>query len=158
MRPKFSQKLEEATAEGKTAARPASPGRPPKRVTMTDVARIAGCSQSTVSVVLNETPGVKISERTRRRVHTAIEELGYEYQRGKPAGRASESRQIAIVFDQMATSPEAVISMDGAREAAWQSGSLDSPRTGSSPGCRPQSSSSRAMCRSCFKSFSGTSP
>jgi LacI family transcriptional regulator len=89
---------------------------------MTDVARVAGCSQSTVSVVLNETPGIKISERTRRRVRTAIEELGYEYQRGKPAGRASESRQIAIVFDQMATSPEAVISMDGAREAAWQSG------------------------------------
>lgn len=122
MRPKFSEKPAEATPEPKPAARPASPGRPPKRVTMTDVARVAGCSQSTVSVVLNQTPGIKISERTRRRVHAAIEELGYEYQHGKPAGRTAESRQIAIVFDQMATSPEAVISMDGAREAAWQSG------------------------------------
>ncbi|WP_193367818.1 LacI family DNA-binding transcriptional regulator [Pelagibius marinus] len=88
---------------------------------MTDVARVAGCSQSTVSVVLNETPGIRISDRTRRRVKAAVDELGYGYQRSK-ASRSFESCQIAIIFDQMATSPEAVVSFDGAREAAWQSG------------------------------------
>jgi LacI family transcriptional regulator len=50
-----------------------------------------------------------------------MDELGYHYQKSK-GGRASESRQIAIIFDHIATSPEAVVSIDGAREAAWQSG------------------------------------
>lgn len=108
-------------ADSQDASPSASPGRPAKRITMTDVARLAGCSQSTVSVVLNGTPGIRISERTRRRVKATVEELGYQYQRSK-ASRTVESRQIAIVFDQMATSPEAVVSFDGAREAAWQSG------------------------------------
>ncbi|GAA1574674.1 LacI family DNA-binding transcriptional regulator [Actinomadura kijaniata] len=50
------------------AARPA---------TSTDVARLAGVSQATVSYVLNDAPGVKISEETRERVRRAAEELGY---------------------------------------------------------------------------------
>src|ERR1700692_1499350 len=46
-----------------------------KRVTMTDVARLAACSQSTVSVVLNNTPGIRISRTTRERVIKAAEDL-----------------------------------------------------------------------------------
>jgi LacI family transcriptional regulator len=49
-----------------------------KRVTMTDVARLAACSQSTVSVVLNNTPGIRISKETRERVIKVAEQLGYE--------------------------------------------------------------------------------
>jgi LacI family transcriptional regulator len=94
-----------------------------KRVTMTDVARAAGCSQSTVSVVLNNTPSIKISAETKSRVLSAIEDLGYRQQKTKPAP-ASNIRQIAIIFDRIATSPEAVISIDGAREAAWESGHI----------------------------------
>lgn len=94
-----------------------------KRVTMTDVARAAGCSQSTVSVVLNNTPGIKISAETRNRVLSAIEDLGYRPQKTRPAA-VSKSQQIAIIFDRIATSPEAVISIDGAREAAWESGHI----------------------------------
>ena len=93
-----------------------------KRVTMTDVARAAGCSQSTVSVVLNNTPSIKISAETRNRVLSAIDELGYRPQKTRPA--VSKSQQIAIIFDRIATSPEAVISIDGAREAAWESGHI----------------------------------
>lgn len=118
MRHEFGE--EDAETDPAEAKSPAA-GRQLKRVTMTDVARVAGCSQSTVSVVLNETPGIKISERTKRRVHEAIDELGYHYQQGK-TGRSAGTRQIALVFDQMATSPEALVSFDGAREAAWQSG------------------------------------
>jgi LacI family transcriptional regulator len=88
---------------------------------MTDVARRASCSQSTVSVVLNKTPGIKISEQTKRRVRKAIVDLGYHEQKSR-TGRTTETHQIAIIFDQIATSPEAVVSFDGAREAAWQSG------------------------------------
>lgn len=94
---------------------------PSKRTTMTDVARLAGCSQSTVSVVLNNTPGIIIARETRRRVTEAAEELGYRHQRGN-AGARGQPRQISIVFDFMATSPEAVVSIDGAREAAWSTG------------------------------------
>ncbi|HTO29172.1 MAG TPA: LacI family DNA-binding transcriptional regulator, partial [Devosia sp.] len=42
-----------------------------RRVTMTDVAKAAGCSQATVSFVLNRTPGMKLSQQTRDRVTEA---------------------------------------------------------------------------------------
>ncbi|MFB4296762.1 LacI family DNA-binding transcriptional regulator [Actinomadura sp. NTSP31] len=53
---------------------PAPSGRP---ATSVDVARLAGVSQATVSYVLNDAPGVTISEATRARVRAAAEELGY---------------------------------------------------------------------------------
>ncbi len=46
-------------------------------VTSIDVARASGVSRTTVSYVLNGTPGVTISEATRRRVLEAAEQLGY---------------------------------------------------------------------------------
>jgi len=94
-----------------------------KRVTMTDVARLAGCSQSTVSVVLNNTPGIRISRATRERVVKGAEQLGYEMTPSR-AALTDRPRQIAIVFDRIATSPEAVVSIDGAREAAWMTGQV----------------------------------
>jgi LacI family transcriptional regulator len=48
-----------------------------KRPTQDDVARVAGVSQTVVSVVLNDRSPVAISPETRQRVLTAIEELGY---------------------------------------------------------------------------------
>jgi LacI family transcriptional regulator len=92
-----------------------------KRVTMTDVARLAACSQSTVSVVLNNTPGIRISRTTRERVIKAAEDLGYEIIPGH-AVLTDRPRQIAVIFDRIATSPEAVVSIDGAREMAWTTG------------------------------------
>lgn len=47
------------------------------RATMIDVARAAGCSQSTVSIVLNRTPGYNIPRETRQRVAAAAVALGY---------------------------------------------------------------------------------
>jgi LacI family transcriptional regulator len=108
-------------------ADPEAPGedsgrrRGSKRVTMTDVAQYAGCSQSTVSVVLNGTPGIKIARDTRERVAKAVAALGYRHQRSLPR-RGTGIRQIAMIFDQIATSPEPVVAMDGAREAAWETG------------------------------------
>jgi LacI family transcriptional regulator len=96
-------------------------GRGGKRVTMTDVAQHAACSQSTVSVVLNGTTGIKISRGTRKRVADAVAALGYRHQKSLPR-RGTGIRQIAMIFDQIATSPEPVVSIDGAREAAWESG------------------------------------
>jgi LacI family transcriptional regulator len=112
--------LQHETGEGSRAPGERPPGR---RVTMTDVARAAGCSQSTVSVVINNTPGIKISAETRDRVLAAIEELGYRAQKSRSAP-AGKIQQIAVIFDRIATSPEAVVSIDGAREAAWESGHI----------------------------------
>ena len=94
-----------------------------KRVTMTDIARLAGCSQSTVSVVLNNTPNIRISKETRERVLKGAEQLGYEIVPGH-AALTGRPRQIAVLFDRIATSPEAVISIDGAREMAWTTGHI----------------------------------
>jgi LacI family transcriptional regulator len=50
---------------------------PKKRVTSQDVADLAGVSRTTVSLVLNEVRGFKITEETRQRVRAAAEQLGY---------------------------------------------------------------------------------
>ena len=48
-----------------------------RRVTSRDVAARAGVSRTTVSFVLNDVPGVNISQETRNRVLQAAQELGY---------------------------------------------------------------------------------
>ena len=105
----------------KRRARPASEQAARRRVTMTDVARLAECSQSTVSVVLNNTPGIHISASTRERVFAAARQLRYEIARSAtvPGERPA---QVAVVFDRIATSPEAVVAIDGIRESAWATG------------------------------------
>jgi len=47
------------------------------RATTRDVAEKAGVSRTTVSFVLNDVPGMRISEETRRRVLAAAEALNY---------------------------------------------------------------------------------
>ncbi len=49
-----------------------------KRVRRIDVAKAAGVSQTTVSYVLRNTPGVNISDDTRKRVLDVAEKLGYQ--------------------------------------------------------------------------------
>ncbi len=91
-----------------------------RRVTMTDVARRAGVSQSTVSFVLNGAEDMRISRETRQRDLDAVEDLGY---RSRAAGRppsATEHRVIGLMFDEIATSPFAAISIEGAQEEAWK--------------------------------------
>src|SRR4051812_35522731 len=94
-----------------------------KRVTMTDVANLAQCSQSTVSVVLSPQAKVKISKATTERVLKAAAELGYRIE--QPARkRPSTIRKIAVIFDDLSVCPEAVISVDGVREATWDTGDI----------------------------------
>ena len=49
-----------------------------KKVTSSDVARRAGVSQATVSMVLNKKYNVSFSKEVIRRVENAAQELGYE--------------------------------------------------------------------------------
>jgi LacI family transcriptional regulator len=99
---------------------------------MTDIARIAGCSQATVSFVLNKAPGVKISEDTRLRVIEAARSLNYavtslahlDVEPASAGGVAKRARFTAFVVDQLATSPEAVVAIEGVRQASWADGHL----------------------------------
>jgi DNA-binding LacI/PurR family transcriptional regulator len=66
-----------------------------RRATSTDVAREAGLSRATVSYVLNDTPGQKIPDATRRRVLEAAARLGYA---PSAAARALRSGRSDIVL------------------------------------------------------------
>ena len=52
-----------------------------KKVTSSDVAKRAGVSQATVSMVLNKKYNVSFSKEVIRRVEEAAQELGYELPR-----------------------------------------------------------------------------
>lgn len=98
-----------------------------RRVTMTDIARAAGCSQATVSVVLNNAPGVKISSTTRTRVIDAALELGYTaptfaHLPSQQSLQPSNNGIIGFLVDQLSTSPEAVVAIEGVRQATWEEG------------------------------------
>ena len=91
---------------------------------MTDVARLAGCSQATVSFVLNNAAGVKISAETRGKVVEAARSLGYGTHSliHRPHLTAMRSGSIGFLCDQLATSPESVNAIEGARQACWEDG------------------------------------
>jgi LacI family transcriptional regulator len=95
-------------------------GSDASRVTMKDVAVRAGVSQSTVSFVLNGLEDMRISLETRRRVLEAVAALNY---RPRAAGRPPKSvglGVIGVMFDEIATSPFAAISIEGIQEEAWK--------------------------------------
>ncbi|KQV40767.1 MULTISPECIES: LacI family DNA-binding transcriptional regulator [unclassified Rhizobium] len=93
-----------------------------KRVTMMDVAKLAGCSQATVSFVLNSVTDIKISADLRSRVLEAARSLGYGT--GSPIRRAAMEELrggcIGFIVDQLATTPEAVNAIEGARQESWE--------------------------------------
>jgi LacI family transcriptional regulator len=92
---------------------------------MTDVARAVGCSQATVSLVLNGVTDIKLSRSLRDRVIAVAGELGYVLPTGKAErAAATAGGTIAFVVDQLATSPEAVVAIEGARQASWAAGQV----------------------------------
>lgn len=101
---------------------------PARRPTMTDVAKAAGVSQSTVSMVLNNVDGSRLAAATRARVLTVAMELGYRLSRRDvtaPSLSAANSpgrNLVAYLVDELSTSVHPVQSVDGARDAAWQQG------------------------------------
>ncbi len=102
-------------------------GSPRRRVTMTDVAREAGCSQATVSFVLNRNDSIKISPQMRDRVYAAAKALGYSPTGAAivPVEEAPETGSvIGFAVDQLSTSPEAVVAIEGARQASWGAGKV----------------------------------
>ncbi|MDD1782981.1 LacI family DNA-binding transcriptional regulator [Enterovibrio sp. ZSDZ35] len=71
-----------------------------RKATVIDVAKAAGVSKSTVSLVLRGSEGVKAE--TVAKVNIAIEQLGYVYNRDAASLRNKESNLIAIVANDLA--------------------------------------------------------
>jgi LacI family transcriptional regulator len=100
---------------------------------MTDVAKAAGVSQSTVSMVLNNMSGARLSDATRARVLSLAVELGYRLPRRETSAALPHAATaapdtslpprrnlIGYLVDEISTSPHPVVSVDGARDAAWE--------------------------------------
>lgn len=85
---------------------------PRSRPTAVDVARLSGVSTATVSYVLNDAPGQKISDSTRERVLAAAAELGYVQH---PAAQALARGASRVVLLDMSAVPHGALTDDGAR-------------------------------------------
>jgi len=102
------------TKAGKARGKPARP-------TMVDVARHAGVSQASVSLVLNDTGGVRVADATRQKVREAAEALGYRVWRRSPVGSGS-IRTIGLLVDDIGSNPLSLNAVEAARERAWRDG------------------------------------
>lgn len=93
------------------------------RPTMVDVAKLAGVSQATVSMVLNDTGGTRVQERTRKHVRDAAEQLGYRVWLRAPVGRGG-LQAIGFVVDDSTGNPIVNKAIDAAQQLAWDNGAV----------------------------------
>lgn len=71
-----------------------------RRITSHHVAKRAGVSRSTVSLILNNTPGLKFAEATRARVLRAAAELGYVPSAAARSLARGEARALGLIICQ----------------------------------------------------------
>src|SRR5471032_1606828 len=96
-----------------------------RRPTMTDIAKLTGVSQSTVSLVLNNATGAKFSEATRSKVLNAAHDLGYRLSLREPVATSTDERNLIVYLaDEISTSPHPVVNADGARDTAFANGRM----------------------------------
>lgn len=90
---------------------------------MTDVAALAGVSQTTVSLVLNGIGEARVSDETILRVKKAAKTLGYMHAvRRAGSGTRPGGGVIGFLIDEISTDPWMAIALDGLREKAAASG------------------------------------
>lgn len=68
-----------------------------KKVTSQDVAKLAGVSQASVSLILNNSDKVTFSSETKEQVFAAAKELGYKLPRRTRPGDQKKNRQLLIL-------------------------------------------------------------
>jgi DNA-binding LacI/PurR family transcriptional regulator len=93
----------------------------PQRVTSIDVARHAGVSQSTVSLVFSGKGRGRVSQATQERVRRAARELGYRPNVAAQALRLGSSRAVALLVPDV-TNPFFSRVLRGAQRAAQAAG------------------------------------
>lgn len=93
--------------------------------TMSDVARYAGVSRTTVSFVLNNhASSASIPTETKERILEAAKELSYRPNLSAKALSTNQTHSIGFITDEIATTPFAVNIIKGAQDAAWTNGKL----------------------------------
>lgn len=88
------------------------------KVTMNDIARAAGVSQATVSLVLNQSRNIKLSDETRQRVIGVATELGYD--RLSPLHAPRNQEEVALLISSLQSYDPFIDAISQAREAAWR--------------------------------------
>ena len=89
-----------------------------KKITMADIAQLAGVSQPTVSLVLNNSTSVKISELTKKKVLEASHSLGYQ---SKSANHSiGRTKKIAMLITDLDGYSPFIDAINSARIAAWE--------------------------------------
>lgn len=100
------------------------PRRRSSRTTMTDVARAAGVSQSTVSFVINDRRDVVVAEETRQRVLQVAADLNFQPNRTAQSLRLNQSFLVGIVTRGIVTGPYAGRTVVGIHKAVQAAGQL----------------------------------
>lgn len=93
-----------------------------KRVTLADVARLAGLSPTAASMILNGRPDTRLSQDAHDRVHAAAAELGYRPNVAARGLRTDKTLTIGFISDVVATTRFASGLIRGALEAAEAAG------------------------------------
>ena len=92
-----------------------------KKVTSTDIAKAAGVSQATVSMVLNKKYNVSFSRETVEKVEQVARELGYVLPKRRGTKNSKNSRLI-VVFCPTLTNPYYVMLLQGIETVAKEKG------------------------------------
>lgn len=92
-----------------------------KKVTSTDIAKAAGVSQATVSMVLNRKYNVSFSKDTVEKVEKAAEQLGYVLPKRK-LRKESRREKLLVVFCSNLTNPYYVMLLQGIETRAKEQG------------------------------------
>ncbi len=96
--------------------------RPP---TMSDIARLAGVSRTSVSFVLNNhTSSASIPAETKERILEAAKKLSYRPNLAAQVLHTNQTHTIGFITDEIVTTPYAVNIIRGAQDAAWAQGKL----------------------------------
>ncbi|MFG2054743.1 LacI family DNA-binding transcriptional regulator [Micromonospora sp. NPDC048930] len=95
-----------------------------QKASIRDVAAAAGVSVTTVSHVLNNKSGTRVSPETRERVETAARQLGYAANGLARGLRLQRSQTLGLLSDEIATTPYAGRIILGAQETASARGWL----------------------------------
>src|SRR5665213_3945900 len=78
-----------------------SPGHRPRGVSLKDLARHLNLSPSTISFVLNDTPGRSIPEPTRERIREAAAEFNYQPSMVARSLRGQRMKMVGIMLPEL---------------------------------------------------------
>lgn len=93
-----------------------------KKVTMLDIATAVGVSQPTVSVILNGSNSIKVSEQTRQKVLEKAQELGYFYK--TTIHHTNQHKRIALMVNSLNMHDPFINAITAAKVHAWEADAL----------------------------------